>query len=228
MNKKKPQQAIESQRKAKSKITWRRQVSDPLGKGNGSTKPRQNHAQAKITNHQSKARTTQRAPLAHMQAPPEPKHTPPEPMQQCNTGMQQRAKSYSLCPARLDHLHWAVRPPTCHLTAPWDRPCTKLFKNNPDQLEHLPKAPRCPNHAQTSPPCWQCMNQDKMRKVSTYSFSNIQNSSQGATHVQMSKLDTLQVRNGLNYMITKFHNHWTRLKRIWAILQKFTLSWAKS
>jgi hypothetical protein len=41
-NKKKPQQAIESQKKAKSKITWRRQVSDPLGKGNDSTHPRQN------------------------------------------------------------------------------------------------------------------------------------------------------------------------------------------
>jgi hypothetical protein len=50
---KKLQQAIESWRKAKSKITWRRQVSDPLGKGNGSTHPRQNHAQAKSTNHQS-------------------------------------------------------------------------------------------------------------------------------------------------------------------------------
>jgi hypothetical protein len=57
------------------------QVSDPLGKGNGSTHPRQNHAQAKITNHQTKARTTQRSPPAHMQAPPEP-------LQQCNTEMQ--------------------------------------------------------------------------------------------------------------------------------------------
>jgi hypothetical protein len=67
-----------------------------------------------------------------------------------------------------------------------------------------------------------------MRKVSTYSFSNIQNSSQGATHVQMIKLDTLQVCNDLNYMITKSHNHWTKLKRIWPILRKITLSWAKS
>jgi hypothetical protein len=41
-------------RKTKSKITRRRQVSDPLGKGNGLTHPRQNHAQAKSTNHQSK------------------------------------------------------------------------------------------------------------------------------------------------------------------------------
>jgi hypothetical protein len=68
------------------------------------------------------------------------------------------------------------------------------------------------------------MNQGKMRNVSTYSFSNIQNSSQEATQVQMSKLDTLQVRNDLNYMITKLHNHWTRLKRIWVILRKVTLS----
>jgi hypothetical protein len=52
-NKKKLQQAIESREKAKSKITWRRQVSDPLGKGNGSTHPRQNYAQAKSTNHQN-------------------------------------------------------------------------------------------------------------------------------------------------------------------------------
>jgi hypothetical protein len=50
------------------------------------------------------------------------------------------------------------------------------------------------------------MNQGKMRNFTTYSFSNIQNSLQGATQVQMSKLDTLQVRNDLNYMITKFHN----------------------
>jgi hypothetical protein len=91
-NKKKPQHVIESQRKAKSKITRTRQVSDPLDKGNDSTHPRQSKAQAKSANHQSKARTLQRAPPAHMHAPPEPKHTPPEQMQQCRTGMQQRAK----------------------------------------------------------------------------------------------------------------------------------------
>jgi hypothetical protein len=119
-NKKKPQQAIENQRKAKSKITWRRQVSDPLGKGNGSTHPRQNHVETKSANHRTKAQTPQRAPPAHMQAPPEPKHTPPEPMQQCNTGMQQRAKNCSHRPGRLDRLHRAVRPPAPQLTA-WGR-----------------------------------------------------------------------------------------------------------
>jgi hypothetical protein len=75
-NKKKLQQAIESQTRAKSKITWRRQVSDPLGNGNGSTHPRQNYAQAKSANHQTKARKPQRAPPAHMQAPPEPMQLP--------------------------------------------------------------------------------------------------------------------------------------------------------
>jgi hypothetical protein len=62
-------------------------------KGNGSTHLRQNLARAKSANHQSKVRTPQRAPPAHMQAFPKPKHTPPEPMQQCSTGMQQRAKT---------------------------------------------------------------------------------------------------------------------------------------
>jgi hypothetical protein len=53
-------------------------------------------------------------PPAHMQAP---KHTSPELMQQCNTGMQQGAKTCSLCPGRLEPLHQAVRPPTKYMTA---------------------------------------------------------------------------------------------------------------
>jgi hypothetical protein len=40
-------------KKGKEQDHLRRQVSDPLGKGNGSTHPRQNYAQAKSTNHQS-------------------------------------------------------------------------------------------------------------------------------------------------------------------------------
>jgi hypothetical protein len=69
-NKKNLQQAIESQTKAKSKITWRRQVSDPLGKGNGSTHLTQNYAQAKSANHQTKARkTTKCSPCTHASSP---------------------------------------------------------------------------------------------------------------------------------------------------------------
>jgi hypothetical protein len=46
------------------------QVSDPLGKDNGSTHPRQNHAQAKSTNHQSKARiNTNRFPCTYASSP---------------------------------------------------------------------------------------------------------------------------------------------------------------
>jgi hypothetical protein len=37
-------------------------------------------------------------------------------MQQCNTGMQQRAKICSPCPGQLDCLHRAVRLPAPHLT----------------------------------------------------------------------------------------------------------------
>jgi hypothetical protein len=116
-SKKKPQQAIESQRKEKSKITWRRTSVAPLRQGQRLNTSETNHAQTKSANHRTKARTPQRAPPAHMQAPPEPKHTPLEPMQQCNPGMQQWAKNCSLCPGRLDHLPRAVRPPTTQLTA---------------------------------------------------------------------------------------------------------------
>jgi hypothetical protein len=63
----------ESQRKTKSKITWRKQLWDPLGKGNGSTHPRQNYAQAKSANHQTKARKTHK------------KHTCKLPLNQCNS-----------------------------------------------------------------------------------------------------------------------------------------------
>jgi hypothetical protein len=76
MNKKKFQQAIESKTKAKCKITSRRQVSDPLGKGNGSTHPRQNYAQAKSANHQTIARKTTKSSPAYMETPPEPMQLP--------------------------------------------------------------------------------------------------------------------------------------------------------
>jgi hypothetical protein len=153
-----------------------------------------------------------------MQSPPEPKHTPPKPMQRCNMGMQQRAKTCSLCPGWLDRLPWAVRPPLCDLTA-WgrlDRPkrpaLHQTFQKLPEPLWTPSKCSQVPKSCTNFSPCWQCMNQGKMRKVSTYSFLNIQNSSQDATHVQMSKLDTLQLCNDINYMITKFHNHWTKLR----------------
>jgi hypothetical protein len=131
-----------------------------------------------------------------MQAPPEPKHTPPKPMQQCNTGMQQKAKNCSTCPGRLDRLHWAVTPPASDLTA-WgrlDRPKRPTLHQTAQKLPELIGTHS--KHSQvlkacTNSPCWQCVNQGKMRKFTTYNFSNIQNSSQEATQVQIRKLDTL-------------------------------------
>jgi hypothetical protein len=168
-----------------------------------------------------------------MQAPPEPKHTPPELMQQCNTGMQQRAKICSPCPGRLDRLHRAVRPPATRLIA-WGavRPpqvtgpapnCSKIAQTNWNTFQTLPGVQ---NMHKLLPLVDNAWIKAKKRKVSTYSFSNIQNSSQGATQVQKSKLDTLQVRNDLNYKITKFHNHWTRLKRIWVRAKHSWWKWA--
>jgi hypothetical protein len=75
-NKNKLQQAIESQTKAKSKITWRRQVSDPLRNDNSSTYPRQNYAQAKSTNHQKQSLEN------HKELP---LHTCKLPLNQCNS-----------------------------------------------------------------------------------------------------------------------------------------------
>jgi hypothetical protein len=73
-----------------------------------------------------------------MQAPPKPKHTPSEPMQWCNMGMQQRAKTCSLCPRRLDCMPWAVRPPLWDLIA-WgwlDRPKKPALRQT---FQKLPK-----------------------------------------------------------------------------------------
>jgi hypothetical protein len=68
-NKEKLQQVIERQRKANSKITCRRQVSDPLGKGNSSTHPRQNYAQAKSKPPNQRSKTTKSSPCTHASSP---------------------------------------------------------------------------------------------------------------------------------------------------------------
>jgi hypothetical protein len=119
-NKKKLQQVIESQRKEKRKITWRRQVSDPLGKGNDTTHPRQNYAQAKSANHQTKARKTQRAPPAHMQAPPEPMQLP---LDECmQTTWQKTEQLHHLSSDRLDgRNHQSNWCSTCEQDQPSDR-----------------------------------------------------------------------------------------------------------
>jgi hypothetical protein len=85
-----------------------------------------------------------------MQAPPELKHTPPEPMQQCNTGMHQRAKICSLCPGRLDRLHQAVRPPTTHLTA-WGRLDRPMWPAMYQTAQNLPEPIGTPSKSSQVP-----------------------------------------------------------------------------
>jgi hypothetical protein len=171
-NKKELQQAIESQRKAKRKITWRRQVSDPLGKGNDSTHPRQNYAKAKSTNHQPKAQKPQRAPPAHMQAPPEPMQLS---LHECmQSTWQNRAAALALfSPVRPTNTTGQIGPQHMNRTSTLtgqtgdfnqsDR-CTPEPENGSKPNENLLDAFNGPKHAPTSPPCWQCMNQAKDAK----------------------------------------------------------------
>jgi hypothetical protein len=136
-----------------------------------------------------------------------------------DTTLKQGSCNSSALTGQTGQHHRSDRWATCEQDQHSDRSdrsdrCATEPRNGSKPPENLLNASNKPFQAQTSPPCWQCMNQGKMRKVSTNSFSNIQNLSQDGTHVQMSKLGTLQVHNDLNYMITKVHNHWTMLKRI--------------
>jgi hypothetical protein len=58
-------------------------------------------------------------------------------MQQCRTGMQQRAKTCSLCLGRLDRLYRAVRPP--HETGPAPN-CSKIARTKWKTFQTLPGA----------------------------------------------------------------------------------------
>jgi hypothetical protein len=78
---------------------------DPLGKGNGSTHSRQNKAQAKSANHQTKAQKPQRAPPAHMQAPPEP--------MQARHHLKQGSCNNSAFIGQTGHHHQSDRCSTC-------------------------------------------------------------------------------------------------------------------
>jgi hypothetical protein len=43
--------------------------------------------------------------------------------------------------------------------------CATEPENGSKPPENLLNASSCPKHAQTSPPCWQCMNQAKMQNI---------------------------------------------------------------
>jgi hypothetical protein len=179
MNKKKLHQAIESQTKAKSKITWKRQVSDPLGKGNGSTHLRQTMLKQRAQTTKPKTRKPQRAPLTHMQAPPEPMQLPLDVSMQTTWRKQSRCINLALT-GQTGHAHrsdrWARSPSTWELhwsdrcppsVRPMPRGKLPELKNSSKPLGNLLNACNKPFQTQTFPPCWQCMNQAKNAKNST-------------------------------------------------------------
>jgi hypothetical protein len=147
----------------------------PLGKGNGSTHPRQNEAQAKSANHRNKARkTTKSSPCTHASSPRT--NAPPTGRMHINhlkTGQLQQLQLTSVRPVTTtgqtgaQHVH---RTSTLTgQTGDHDRSdrCTTEPRNGSKPPENLLNASSKPFQAQTSPPCWQCMNQAKNAKLLT-------------------------------------------------------------
>jgi hypothetical protein len=136
-NKKKLQQTIERQRKAKIKITWRRQVSDPLGKGNGSTHPGQNNAQAKSANHQTKIQNHKELPL-HTCKLPWTNATPPGRMHANH--LKKTEQLHQLSSDRSDRSPPQVRPVLNMCTEPalWSvRPVTPTGQTSVQQSPEM-------------------------------------------------------------------------------------------
>jgi hypothetical protein len=129
----------------------------------------------------------QRAPPAHMQAPPEPMQLPLEQCMQTTwwkqsscvssaltgqtgqTGAQQMNRTSPMTGQIGDHDRsdrWHTDP-----------------RNGSKPPENLLNAFSRPKHAQTSPPCWQCMNQAQNAKNATQSASQIDKIQQRMLHM---------------------------------------------
>jgi hypothetical protein len=118
-----------------------------------------------------KLEKTQRAPPAHMQAPPEQMQLPLDECMQ-NTTWNKAAATTQLSLVRpvnttgqtgVQHVN---RTSTLTgQTVDLDRSdrCTPEPRNCSKPPENLLNASSKPFQAQTSPPCWQCMNQAKMQ-----------------------------------------------------------------
>jgi hypothetical protein len=108
-----------AKKKVKSKITWRRQVSVPLGKGNGSTQLRQIQAHTKSKSPPNQSLKPQRAPL----------HICKLPLNQCNSPYTNACKplhKQSNCTAQL----WLV-----------------ITVHNTSQTGPQHRSDRCPTYA---------------------------------------------------------------------------------
>jgi hypothetical protein len=123
----------------------------------------------------TKARKSQRAPPAHMQAP----------LNQCNSLWTNACKPLDENRAAASAQLWLVRPVTTtgqtgaqHVhrtstltgqTGDLDRSdwCATEPRNGSKPPENLLNASSSPKQAQTSPPCWLCMNQAQNAKNAT-------------------------------------------------------------
>jgi hypothetical protein len=115
MKKKKLQQAIERQRKAKRKITWRRHVSNPLGKGNDSTHPRQTMLKQECKPPNQSSKHHKELPL----------HTCKLPLNQCNSPWTNACKPLEENRVAASTQLWPVRPVTLTgQTGGQDRPAS--------------------------------------------------------------------------------------------------------
>jgi hypothetical protein len=133
--------------------------------GDDSTHLRQNYAQAKSANHQTKARKPQRAPTAHMQGPPEPMQLPwtnackpPRKQSSCFSFALIGQTGNTTGQTGAQHMNR-----TSTLTGDLNRSdrCTIEPRNGSKPPENLLGAFSRPKHAQTSSPSWQCMNEAK-------------------------------------------------------------------
>jgi hypothetical protein len=121
----------------------------------------------------TKLEQPQRAPPAHMQAPPEPMCLPLHEMHanHLKTGQLQQ---FQLTPVRPVSTTGQTGAQHVHMTSTLigqtgdlgrlDR-CTPEPRNGSKPPENLLNASNKPFQAQTSPPCWQCMNQAKNAKI---------------------------------------------------------------
>jgi hypothetical protein len=134
--------------KAKSKITWRRQVSDPLGKGNGSTHPWQ-------TMLKQRAQTTNPKPENDKELP---LHTCKLPQNQCNSPWTNACKPHCQNKATASALLWPVRPVNhTSQTGVLDRPTLGTHTGQPGvphrtgryHLGNCPSSKLARNHLET-------------------------------------------------------------------------------
>jgi hypothetical protein len=175
MSKRNSNKWSKAETKAKNKITWKRKVSDPLGKGNDLTHLRQNYAQEKSANHQTNARKPQWAPPAHMQAPPEPMQLALDECMQTTWWKQSSCISSALTGQTGQH-HWsdrcAIGEQSQHSDRSdrWPQPVRPVHNRAQKWFKttwKLSNAFSSPKNSQTSPPWWQCMNEAKIGKNAT-------------------------------------------------------------